>query len=240
MKRFVVTFARGFGSGGKEIASALAHDLGIHCYENRILTLASQLSGLDEKLFNEYILDMWNKKEIQPDSDGFVAQVSFLINKKQALSNYHTQLKYGDEGYLNKFTNLITNSKWKSMRFAFDGPANTYYSINVIYKGKLYEFVDQMPEYSGGYRALYQWLGENIFIPQEVPTDDLKGRIFASCIIEADGSVSSAKVETKINESLKSTIEYILSKTPRWKPGEINGKKVRVKTTFPLRINVAR
>ena len=47
MKKFVVTFARGFGSGGKEIASALAHDLGIHCYENRILTLASQLSGLD-------------------------------------------------------------------------------------------------------------------------------------------------------------------------------------------------
>lgn len=53
MKRFVVTFARGFGSGGKEIASILAKDLGIHCYENRILTLASQMSGLDEKLFQE-------------------------------------------------------------------------------------------------------------------------------------------------------------------------------------------
>ena len=52
MKRFVVTFARGFGSGGKEIASLLAHDLGIHCYENRILTLASQLRGLDENIFN--------------------------------------------------------------------------------------------------------------------------------------------------------------------------------------------
>ena len=52
MENFVVTFARGFGSGGKEIASLLAKDLGIHCYENRILTLASQLSGLDENLFN--------------------------------------------------------------------------------------------------------------------------------------------------------------------------------------------
>ena len=51
MEKFVVTFARGFGSGGKEIASMLAKDLGIHCYENRILTLASQMSGLDEKLF---------------------------------------------------------------------------------------------------------------------------------------------------------------------------------------------
>ncbi|MCR4946989.1 MAG: cytidylate kinase-like family protein [Lachnospiraceae bacterium] len=53
MKRFVVTFARGFGSGGKEIASILARDLGIHCYENRILTLASQLSGLGENVFAE-------------------------------------------------------------------------------------------------------------------------------------------------------------------------------------------
>jgi len=53
MERFVVTFARGFGTGGKEIASKLADSLGISCYENRILTLASQLSGLDENLFRE-------------------------------------------------------------------------------------------------------------------------------------------------------------------------------------------
>ena len=51
MENFIVTFARGFGTGGKEIASMLAKDRGIHCYENRILTLASQMSGLDEKLF---------------------------------------------------------------------------------------------------------------------------------------------------------------------------------------------
>ena len=51
MENFIVTFARGFGTGGKESASMLAKDLGIHCYENRILTLASQMSGLDEKLF---------------------------------------------------------------------------------------------------------------------------------------------------------------------------------------------
>ena len=60
MDNFIVTFARGFGSGGKEIASCLAKELGIHCYENRILTLASQMSGLNENLFkavNEKIRD---------------------------------------------------------------------------------------------------------------------------------------------------------------------------------------
>lgn len=53
MEKFVITVARGFGSGGKEIASLLAKKLDIPCYENRILTLASQLSGLDEELFTE-------------------------------------------------------------------------------------------------------------------------------------------------------------------------------------------
>ncbi len=52
-KKFVVTFARGFGTGGKEIASKLAKDLGIHCYENRILTLASEMSGVPEEQFIE-------------------------------------------------------------------------------------------------------------------------------------------------------------------------------------------
>lgn len=53
MENIVITIARGFGSGGKEIGSLLAERLNIPCYESRILTLASQLSGLDEELFSE-------------------------------------------------------------------------------------------------------------------------------------------------------------------------------------------
>lgn len=53
MNNYIITVARGFGSGGKEIARTLANELGINCYENRILTLASQLSGIDKKIFEE-------------------------------------------------------------------------------------------------------------------------------------------------------------------------------------------
>jgi len=53
MDNLVITVARGFGSGGKRIASQVAKDLGIHCYENRILTLASQMSGIDQEVFAE-------------------------------------------------------------------------------------------------------------------------------------------------------------------------------------------
>lgn len=51
MKNYVITIARGFGSSGKQIGIRLAEELGIHCYENRILTLASQLAGEQEADF---------------------------------------------------------------------------------------------------------------------------------------------------------------------------------------------
>ena len=53
MDNLVITVARGFGSCGKRIAKQIADDLGIHCYENRILMIASQMSGLDEEVFAE-------------------------------------------------------------------------------------------------------------------------------------------------------------------------------------------
>ncbi|WP_167956348.1 cytidylate kinase-like family protein [Anaerosporobacter faecicola] len=51
MKNYVITIARGFGSGGKEIATKLAEELQIPCYERQILTMASQMSGIDESEF---------------------------------------------------------------------------------------------------------------------------------------------------------------------------------------------
>ena len=50
---YVVCIARGFGSGGKTIANRLADRMGIACYEDQILSMASEQSGLNERLFRE-------------------------------------------------------------------------------------------------------------------------------------------------------------------------------------------
>lgn len=52
-KKFVITIARGFGSGGKQIARAVAKELGIPCHEHDILTLAAEKSGYDRAKFAE-------------------------------------------------------------------------------------------------------------------------------------------------------------------------------------------
>ena len=51
MDTFVITIARGFGSGGKEIGSKIAERFNIPCYESQIFKMASEYSGLNESLF---------------------------------------------------------------------------------------------------------------------------------------------------------------------------------------------
>ncbi len=51
MKNYVITISRGFGSGGKTIGKMLAEELNIPYYDNEILSLASEASGINEGLF---------------------------------------------------------------------------------------------------------------------------------------------------------------------------------------------
>lgn len=51
MDNFVITIARGFGSGGKQIGLDLSKKLGIPCYESQILAMASNYSGINKDLF---------------------------------------------------------------------------------------------------------------------------------------------------------------------------------------------
>ncbi|NLY48452.1 MAG: cytidylate kinase-like family protein [Clostridiales bacterium] len=51
MKKYVITIARGYGSGGRTIGKMLAQDLGINFYDRELLRLASDDSGINEELF---------------------------------------------------------------------------------------------------------------------------------------------------------------------------------------------
>jgi hypothetical protein len=51
MNNYIITIARGFGSGGKQIGLMLSKKLGIACYESQILTLASEYSGINREKF---------------------------------------------------------------------------------------------------------------------------------------------------------------------------------------------
>ncbi|MBR2109355.1 MAG: cytidylate kinase-like family protein [Ruminococcus sp.] len=48
----IITIARQFGSGGREIGEELAKALGIKCYDKELISLAARESGVDPEVFN--------------------------------------------------------------------------------------------------------------------------------------------------------------------------------------------
>jgi cytidylate kinase len=85
MDHYVITIARGYGSGGKTIGKMLAEELGIHFYDRELLRLASDESGINEELFGradeqlkKSLLYRIARKEykgelIPPDKEDFVS-----------------------------------------------------------------------------------------------------------------------------------------------------------------------
>lgn len=51
MEKVVITIARQYGSGGRTIGQMLSKELGIHYYDKELLKLASEESGIHERLF---------------------------------------------------------------------------------------------------------------------------------------------------------------------------------------------
>ena len=51
MRNIVITISRQYGSGGKTIGAMLAKELGVNCYSREILRMASEESGINERLF---------------------------------------------------------------------------------------------------------------------------------------------------------------------------------------------
>lgn len=85
MKKFVITIAREYGSGGRTIGKMLAKELGVPFYDRELLRLASDESGInealfanaDEKLKNTLLFKAFRKsysgEMIPPDSDDFIS-----------------------------------------------------------------------------------------------------------------------------------------------------------------------
>ncbi len=85
MKNYVITIARGYGSGGRTIGKMLADQLGISFYDRELLRLASDESGINEELFAKadesvrntllykIARNIYRGELIPPDSDDFIS-----------------------------------------------------------------------------------------------------------------------------------------------------------------------
>ena len=99
---------------------------------------------------------------------------------------------------------------------------------------KVFEVVEQMPSFPGGYAALMQWLGSNMKYPTIAAENGVQGRVIVQFVVEKDGSITDVHVAKSVDPSLDKEASRVVKAMPKWIPGKQNSSPVRVRFTVPV------
>ena len=78
------------------------------------------------------------------------------------------------------------------------------------------------------------YLAENITYPKECEDVCVQGRVIITFIVEKDGSISDEKVKKSVYKPFDEEALRVVNGMPKWIPGMMNGKPMRVRYTIPV------
>ena len=99
---------------------------------------------------------------------------------------------------------------------------------------KVYDVVEEMPQFPGGVGKMMDYLAVNLHYPKEAEAKGLQGRVIANFVIEPDGSITNAKVVKPLDPALDAEALRLVNGMPKWTPGKQDGVPMRVKYTIPI------
>ena len=86
---------------------------------------------------------------------------------------------------------------------------------------------------------LKTWVYKYLRYPEEALSEGIQGRVTVGFIIEKDGSVSHVEVVSGVDEQLDAEAVRVVSASPKWIPGKIQGKAVRTRLVLPVEFRLA-
>lgn len=104
---------------------------------------------------------------------------------------------------------------------------------------KIYDKVEVMPEYPGGYVAMMRYIAQNVEYPTVAQENGTQGKVVVQFVVDTDGSIIHAHVLTSVDPYLDNEALRVIKSMPRWTPGKLNGKPVRVKYTVPVKFRLS-
>lgn len=102
---------------------------------------------------------------------------------------------------------------------------------------KIYPFVSikNPPTFPGGMASFYKFLGDNIKYPEQAKKDKTQGVVFASFVVEKDGTINDIKIDRSLSPATDQEAKRVLALSPKWIAGTLEGKAIRVKYNMPIR-----
>ena len=107
-----------------------------------------------------------------------------------------------------------------------------------VFKGKVYDLVDEMPSFPGGLEELYKWIDNNVQYPAVARENGIEGRVILKFIVEKDGSLSYSTVIHSVHPMVDREALRLVGQMPKWNPGKRAGIPVRVRYCLPIKFKL--
>lgn len=95
-------------------------------------------------------------------------------------------------------------------------------------------FVEEMPEFPGGEKALLNYLTINVKYPVVAQENGIQGIVYVSFVIDENGHINNVGLLRGVDKLLDNEAIRVISSMPKWKPGKQHGKAVKVRFTVPI------
>jgi len=95
-----------------------------------------------------------------------------------------------------------------------------------------------VPQYPGGIEKFIKYMSQNIRYPLGPQLRGKSaGRVFVSFIVDTNGVIIKPKIKKSVDHEYDRDILRVLAESQRWTPGSINGKKLKVPFSIPIRFH---
>ncbi|CAG5008111.1 hypothetical protein DYBT9275_04195 [Dyadobacter sp. CECT 9275] len=99
---------------------------------------------------------------------------------------------------------------------------------------KVFTVVEEQPEFPGGIKAMYDFLGRNVHYPEAAAKANVSGRVFLSFVVSETGEISDILVLKGIGFGCDEEAVRVLKSFPKWVPGKQGGLPVNVRYNLPI------
>lgn len=103
---------------------------------------------------------------------------------------------------------------------------------------EVFMVVEEMPSFKGGESAFRKYLQDNLVIPRAALEAGVKGKVYLSFVVDADGSLTRIKVLRGIGFGCDEECVRVLENCPSWNPGRQRTKAVKVEMSMPVEFNI--
>jgi len=107
-------------------------------------------------------------------------------------------------------------------------------NVTQVEEEKVWEVIEQMPQFPGGESELLSFIAKSIRYPVIAQENGIQGRVIIRFVVSKTGVVSNVEVLRSLDSACDKEAMRVVKTLPKWIPGKQNGVNVPVYYTLPI------